>query len=87
MVISPGDIVYSMAGRDKGRYFAVIAVENEFALICDGRKRKTDKPKRKKVKHLKAGSGHSDFIEQKIKCGIKVTNAEFKAELKPYSEP
>ncbi len=87
MLISPGDIVYSIAGKDSGCYFIVMAVEENFALICDGRKRKTDRPKRKKVKHLKTGFGHSDLIVQKIKNGEKVTNAQLKAELKPYSEP
>lgn len=87
MVISPGDIVYSIAGRDSGYYFLVMAVSDNFAFICDGRNRKTDKPKRKKVKHLKTGYGHSDYIAEKIKNGEKVTNAEIKSELKPYSEP
>ncbi len=87
MIISSGDIVYSIAGKDRGRYFAVMAVEENFALICDGRKRKTDRPKRKKVKHLKTGFGHSDLIDQKIKDGKTVTNAELKSELRPYSEP
>ena len=87
MTISLGDIVYSIAGRDSGCYFVVIAVDDNFALICDGKNRKIDNPKRKKVKHLKIGFGHSDFIAQKIKNGEKVTNAEIKSELKPYSEP
>lgn len=87
MAVSPGDIVYSIAGRDSGCYFAVIAVDGNFAMICDGRKRKTDKPKRKKFKHLKTGFGHSSYIAEKIKSGEKVTNAELKRELKPYVEP
>lgn len=87
MVISPGDIVYSIAGRDKGCYFAVMAVDDNFALICDGRNRKTDKPKRKKVKHIKTGYGHSDCIAEKIEKGERVTNADLKNELKPYVKP
>ena len=87
MTISPGDIVYSIAGRDSGCYFAVMAVENNFAFICDGKSRKTDRPKRKKVKHLKRGIGHSSFIAQKIKNGEMVTNRELKTELKPYVKP
>lgn len=87
MAISPGDIVYSIAGRDSGCYFAVMAVENNFAFICDGKSRKTDRPKRKKVKHLKRGIGHSAFIAQKIKNGEMVTNRELKTELKPYVKP
>ena len=52
--MSVGDIVLALAGRDEGRLFAVIAVDGEnYALIADGRSRRADKPKRKKIKHLK----------------------------------
>ncbi len=84
MTISPGDIVYSIAGRDSGCYFAVIAVENNFAFICDGKSRKIEKPKKKKVKHLKIGCGHSDYISEKTKNGEIITNRELKKELRPY---
>ena len=86
MKISPGDIVLSIAGRDKGCYFAVKSVDGEFALICDGKKRKTDNPKRKKVKHLKLGCGHSDYLANKLSNGECVTNPELRREIKPYAE-
>ena len=87
MKISPGNIVYSLAGRDSGCYFIVMAVADNYAFICDGRNRKTDKPKKKKVKHLKTGCGHSNYVAGKIEKGEKVTNAELKIELKPYAKP
>lgn len=87
MEVSPGNIVYSLAGRDSGSYFVVMAITDNFAYICDGRNRKTDKPKKKKVKHLKTGCGHADYIARKIEKGEKVTNAELKSELKPYVKP
>ena len=86
-MISPGDIVCSTAGRDKGIYFAVVSVCGEYASICDGKKRKTDKPKRKKVKHLQTGCGHSVLIAEKIRDGKTVTNTELKREIKPYAQP
>jgi len=86
MKFSPGNIVYSLAGRDSGKYFVVVSVIDNFAFICDGRSRKTDKPKKKKVKHLKE-CGHSDFIAQKIEKGEVITNKELKSELKPYAKP
>lgn len=87
MEISPGDIVYSLVGRDSGYHFVVTAVADNYVFICDGRNRKTDKPKKKKVKHIKTGYGHSDYIADKIKRGERVTNAELKRELKPYVKP
>jgi len=49
-----GDIVLALAGRDEGRIFAVLEILDEnYVLIADGRSRRVDKPKRKKIKHLK----------------------------------
>ena len=86
MQITPGDIVFSEAGRDSGGYFVVVAVEENYAYICDGRSRKTDKPKKKKIKHLKCGFGHSGYISEKLASGGKVTNSELRIELRPYLE-
>ncbi len=86
MKVSAGDIVYSIAGRDAGSYFVVITADETFAYICDGRNRKTDKPKKKKIKHLKLGIGHSEYISNKLVSGTKVTNTELRRELSPYAE-
>ncbi len=56
MDIGPGSIVYSKAGRDKGGYFIVMSQSGEYISICDGKGRKTDKPKRKKLNMLKSVS-------------------------------
>lgn len=51
--ISTGDIVLASAGRDTGRYFLVTSVIDElYVTIANGRSRRLEKPKRKKVKHL-----------------------------------
>ena len=47
-----GQIVSSKAGHDKGCFFAIIADENPYALICDGKRRPLEKPKKKKYIHL-----------------------------------
>lgn len=80
-----GDIVLSKAGRDKGKYFVVTGVAGEYAFIADGAARKTDKPKKKKIKHLRLGIGHSDYIMRKISAGEKVTNAELRRELTEFA--
>ena len=68
MDIGPGSIVYSKAGRDKGGYFIVMSQTGEYISICDGKGRKTDKPKRKKIKHVKAECRISRVCKQKA-CG------------------
>ena len=52
--ILPGAVVVSKAGRDEGRTFLVIAsLDDEYVLIADGKTHRTEKPKKKKRKHLK----------------------------------
>ncbi|MDD3766360.1 MAG: KOW domain-containing RNA-binding protein [Eubacteriales bacterium] len=85
MVLKPGDIVCSKAGRDKYLVFIVIKVEGEYAFICDGKRRKIEKPKRKKIKHLRVGLGHSDLIENKLKDGETITNKMLRKELAEYN--
>ena len=51
-----GQAVLSKAGHDRGRWFAVVGLEQNFALIADGKSRKLDKPKRKKLMHLSAAN-------------------------------
>ncbi len=52
-IISPGHVVFSKKGRDKGRYFVVLyTVGAEFVMIADGETRKMDHLKKKRRKHL-----------------------------------
>ncbi len=86
MDIGPGSIVYSKAGRDKGSYFVVMSVEGEYVNICDGKGRKVDKPKHKKIKHIKLCEGFSEFVAKKLAASEKVTNAELRRELLDYNQ-
>lgn len=53
MKIRIGTVVQSVAGHDKGAFFAVIGFADEaHALIADGKIRKLEKPKKKKLRHL-----------------------------------
>lgn len=54
MQLKVGDLVKSLSGHDKGRYFVVTATLNEkFVLIANGTSRKVDNPKQKNQKHLR----------------------------------
>ncbi len=48
-----GTVAAATAGRDKGRMFVVLRIENGKAFIADGKTRKLCKPKCKNIKHLK----------------------------------
>ena len=47
-----GQLVRSLAGRDKGHTFAVLAVEGQILLLADGPRRTLANPKRKKERHV-----------------------------------
>ncbi len=52
MEIIRGQVVKSKAGRDKGGFLAVLKVEPPYAVLCDGKRRPLERPKRKKLMHL-----------------------------------
>ncbi len=50
-----GSIAVSTAGRDRNKVFIIVGVLDEkYVLIANGKSRKIEKPKKKKLKHLKA---------------------------------
>lgn len=50
--MNTGDVVISVSGHDKGRFYVVIKA-GEFPLLCDGKIKLLDNPKKKNKKHLK----------------------------------
>ncbi|MGN0675556.1 MAG: hypothetical protein ACI4KG_07375 [Oscillospiraceae bacterium] len=52
MEAKPGMIVRSLAGRDKGRFLAVVSASEGFVFLADGKERKLASPKKKNEKHI-----------------------------------
>ncbi|MDE6592928.1 MAG: KOW domain-containing RNA-binding protein [Oscillospiraceae bacterium] len=48
-----GRIVRSAAGRDKGKFLVVVAADDEFVMVADGKERRLGNLKRKRLKHVK----------------------------------
>ena len=44
ITVRAGELVRSLAGRDKGRYFVAVSVHGGRVMIADGRKRKLSSP-------------------------------------------
>lgn len=72
--VSVGAIVQSLAGRDKNGFFIVIKIDGEYAVISDGKKRKVQSPKRKKIKHLRKISSVSKELIEHIQSGNPIGN-------------
>ncbi|NLC77816.1 MAG: RNA-binding protein [Clostridia bacterium] len=82
MELEPGQLVLSTAGRDQGRAYLVLgldeALHGTFVYVADGKYRKLDRPKRKNIKHLQATKLKDREISNRLKAGIAVSNAELK---------
>ncbi len=86
MDISKSDIVISLAGRDQGKLFYVIDVEDNYVLIADGKGRKLEDPKRKKLKHVRRVSRTETRVAAKILQGDKVLNSELRRDLATFGQ-
>lgn len=86
MEAEQGLIVRSKAGRDAGDLFIILRLEGDYAYIANGDKRKVDCPKKKKLKHLQLTGSLSEFVKNKLKAGVKVTNNEVRIALAEYLE-
>lgn len=76
-----GDYVISKAGRDKERVFLVTDIDDTYCYLCDGKVRKSDRPKKKKQKHVAIVGASSEFVRQKLESGQRVTNHELRREI------
>ena len=81
MEIKVGSIVRSKAGRDKGHLFIVLATDGEYVYMADGELRKSDSPKKKKLKHIQGTNYVSQAIAQKMNNVGSVENFEVRKAL------
>ena len=86
MDISKSDIVISTAGRDKDELFYVIETEENFVFIADGKGRKIENPKRKKLKHVRRVTRTDSRVAEKLRNGDKVLNSELRRDLAAYGQ-
>ena len=69
----------SLKGHDKDRRYVIISAVNEnFVLAADGRYRKLDNPKLKRLKHLRidgdSGLNAKNLTDEKLKHSLKKSN-------------
>ena len=54
MELCKGRVVFSKAGRDKGRALVIVAAQPGAVFVCDGKVRPVERPKRKNPLHVAA---------------------------------
>ena len=75
------DVVASAAGRDQGKLFYVIAADETYLMLVNGKDRTLEKPKRKKRKHVQKVLRSETRVAEKLRCGDKVLNGELRRDL------
>ena len=73
--IQVGDLVISLAGRDKGRCYVVVETTLTRVKVIDGKLHKTFSPKTKNIKHIKLMfDAGLNYLVENIKQGKLVSN-------------
>lgn len=80
-----GQLATSKAGHDKDTLYVIIAEEDDFVYLCDGRLKPPDRPKKKRRKHIQP---INSFVDEKLihrlEKGEKVYAEEIRYALKQY---
>lgn len=84
MAIQTSHIVRSTDGRDSGALFFVVAAGDGFVHLADGKRRKLENPKRKKLRHICFEADGDSRVAEKLKNGEAVTNSELRRALAQY---
>lgn len=80
-----GQVVRSIAGRDKGKFLVVMNVlPDDMLSLADGDLRRVEKSKTKKAKHVAKTNFIVEEINTKLSKGLKVSNAEVRRGLEHF---
>ena len=75
-----GQVVRSKKGRDEGKVYIIMdIIDDDLLLLVDGKLRKLDRPKKKKVKHLYI---YKDVIDTEVS---DFSDTYIRRKLLPYS--
>lgn len=76
--LKKGQLVRSIRGRDKGTIQVVIdLLDDSHVLVVDGKRRKLDTPKKKKIKHLQRYNTIIDLTDVDNDCKIRKILKDF----------
>ena len=69
--VEQGRVVRSIAGHDKGDFFVVVKDEGNFVLLCNGKERKLQSPKKKNKRHIAVTSLTMSDTEMQTDCRLR----------------
>ncbi len=75
------DVVISTAGRDAGKLYYIVKVEESLVYLANGKDRPLEKPKAKKPRHIQKVLRSETRVAEKLRLGDKVLNSELRKDL------
>ena len=75
MDVQRGSVIYSLAGRDKGKRLICMEKGEKAILVADGKERPIERPKKKNINHIKVTK--TVLPEEKIKTNKSIRKALF----------
>ena len=81
MEVQKGDLVQSLNGRDKGKALFVTDVDDAYVILVDGKSRRLEHPKRKKLKHCQFLARDDSRVAEKLRAGERVANIDVRRAL------
>ena len=74
-----GQLVRSKAGHDKGALLVIVGIADEaHVLVADGKLRRLEKPKKKKLRHLEVTALRSEALSAKLIGNCPIQDAELR---------
>ena len=71
-----GRVVLAKTGRDAGKFFVIVGIiDNNYVYIANGKNRKIEKPKLKKLKHLNFTNVSAEEVISSLLRKEPITNA------------
>ena len=82
-----GNFAFSKAGHDKGKLYVIVAEEQDYVYLCDGRLKKIDAPKKKRKKHIQIVNRR---VGEELLAGLKkretMLDEQIKYAIKQYEK-
>lgn len=73
MSLARGQVVYSLAGRDKGSFLVVVSAGEKTLFLCDGKARPVERPKQKNRRHV--AKTNRRLAEEQMKTNKQIRRA------------
>jgi len=81
-----GMLAGSKAGHDKTEVYVIVAEDEKYVYLCDGRLKPLEKPKKKSRKHIQIiKTTVNEELQNRLKAGKTVSNEEIKRLIKEFN--